>query len=791
MSFSGNLTPLGISVLTSLNQDIGFSVNSTASSFQGVWSPTTYSAGSIGNLPLISAFATKLKTAYDSLALATPPITVTSYRSMLAIGSGVCPALSNNKPETFKPTYAGYGNWNGATLLSETYPPKNYPVSGTNSYIYQTYGDYAYVTGWPGTSAWQQPTDSYIAATIDSTECDGYFSQGFIATVARQAYYEMWSGQFNDTNNIANSFTQSENFKKQKNTKIGSLVNSKTFMTGMFSNTDDVTTSDISGVNQSFKEWGTDLINTGRAIDLTKIGKFGLPSTLLRTLFRNSVITDPLKFSLIQNLSTLEVNSILNPEYVPTISQEKKLYDSFLAISGNDLNSSTSGILYGLNCKTIGIETLADLLDPKKLFPNSYQSLTVPTYSLTTQRSKIYDFIYRDGGVNDRISGHGDYLLGILPPHLCESCGAFAVAMTNIKYISSMEIQKFSQVVSNLELTTLNLPLIDSEGNVPVNVSSVDDALSKIALGSGNSNTYRQCDFFGAASGYPYTKYYTIVQQILQQLPTNSLLNIYLNMPVNTDAEIAAFVLAANTEITNIYNNNKILCEELNYYWNLIGKQLTIEQRAIPSCFPNSNSIINNDDPNNIDLFVANIDQYALDTSDGECANTLRDISNESNLGGQSMIAMMRESRNAYRLSLIGGTLQNDITSLLDTSAASASAVITNGVITDVVMTNNGMGYTASNPPKIVVYPVGLGATLYPVLAKDGSISSIAVVQGGQNYPHAQIEISSPVSRTQENYADSPYKAIVPIRLLADSSSSPSVTQAINTVELCNCDCWI
>jgi hypothetical protein len=108
-------------------------------------------------------------------------------------------------------------------------------------------------------------------------------------------------------------------------------------------------------------------------------------------------------------------------------------------------------------------------------------------------------------------------------------------------------------------------------------------------------------------------------------------------------------------------------------------------------------------------------------------------------------------------------------------------------------MTNHGSGYSANNPPKIVVYPVGLGASLSPVLARDGSISSITVDAGGANYPQAQIEISSPlpVNRAQQNYADSPYKAIVPTNLLVDQSSSPSVPQAINNVEICNCDCWI
>jgi hypothetical protein len=205
-------------------------------------------------------------------------------------------------------------------------------------------------------------------------------------------------------------------------------------------------------------------------------------------------------------------------------------------------------------------------------------------------------------------------------------------------------------------------------------------------------------------------------------------------MPASTDTEIASFVTAANTEITKIYNNNRVLCDELNYYWDLIGKQLTVEQRAIPSCLPDSVSVINNDDPNNIDLFVSNIEQYALDTPDGEAANTLRDISDMLTFGGQSLIAMMRESRNAYRLSLIGGNLQNDILpSLQDSNATSNNVTLDNATSPINTLANN---------------------------------------------------------RSQQNYADSPYKAIVPTYLLVDPSSSPTVPQAIINVELCNCDCW-
>jgi len=41
--------------------------------------------------------------------------------------------LGNSIPTTFKPSYPGYGSWTGATLNSDSYPPKNYPNSGQYS----------------------------------------------------------------------------------------------------------------------------------------------------------------------------------------------------------------------------------------------------------------------------------------------------------------------------------------------------------------------------------------------------------------------------------------------------------------------------------------------------------------------------------------------------------------------------------------------------------------------------------------------------------------------------------
>ena len=62
-------------------------------------------------------------------------------------------------------------------------------------------------------------------------------------------------------------------------------------------------------------------------------------------------------------------------------------------------------VLVPLNCKTVGLDNLADLLNIQKLFPNSYQTITVPIYNTTTQptNSKTYYPIFEGNSVNAKL----------------------------------------------------------------------------------------------------------------------------------------------------------------------------------------------------------------------------------------------------------------------------------------------------------------------------------------------------------------------------------------------------
>ena len=72
------------------------------------------------------------------------------------------------------------------------------------------------------------------------------------------------------------------------------------------------------------------------------------------------------------------------------------------------MGDALTEILTPLNCKTRGLESVADLLNPQKLFPNSYQTLTVPVYNTQNNlptNSKTYYPIYSSSqSINPNLS---------------------------------------------------------------------------------------------------------------------------------------------------------------------------------------------------------------------------------------------------------------------------------------------------------------------------------------------------------------------------------------------------
>ena len=567
---------------------------------------------------------------------------------------------------------------------------------------------------------------------------------GFLRQIPLQAYSEFYinNGSYSD---FLSTFNTSDSKRMQLNGTINSLSKSSTFLDGIYSNMNDLITSDITGVNLSTFYWGQDLIATGRAIDLTSISTFGSPTALLRTLSKNRAITKALNLVLYSVGFTSEIIDNLLNGLEPTNEQEKLLYGAYSLIFSVDL----ADICTILNCQTPNLTSLVDLLDPKKLFPNSYTSLTLPVYNSVAlpTNSKTYLLIYTGNTVN-RISGNGvgDRLYGILPIDIAYSCDAFSIAMLQIKNIQNMNIEKFSQVVMNLE----NVNGLGVNGsNIPVDTTMSSYAYNTFAKGSGTNNTYTMCDFFGSMTDLHYD--WATLQSQIQELQTPTLSAIYANIyslvsgagPYTT---LQTLINNANAEIASIMSSNSAKATLLNNTYNIFGTNLTKEKNARTLALTDL-SYLTSSDADTL-TFVENIDTYASDTELCGACPVLTSITDVTLMGGNSLIASMREARNAKRLGYTGGTLDN----IVDT-----------------------------NP---LVLPRVTGAT-----------TAASPIPGYSNCSNlSQIPIVTVAATVSGSLAGSSETTLIPTNLsILVEPSCESVlvpTQAVEDVILCNCDCW-
>lgn len=776
MSLAGKLTPLQLNGLSSLIQNQPVITRSPAmNQWVGLWDEgtpdNTYTQGTLG--PQIAA---SIKTVSGRVDPMTPDIDQATYANLISLGSTTVPALGLSKPSTFVPSYDG-----------------------------------GYLGGWSSNLG----TWTFDKITIsDIEDYNEYFSDGFTGILARQAYYESWLSGNNQNNSYTQAFFTLKSFRDHRNQLINSFNETQQFLLGSYSNINDLTAADIPGVSLAFKAFGRDLINLGKTLRLSDVEKWGLPSVLLLQLQRNNALTDSLKFSLINdNLTPEQAQQILNESITPTFDQERKIYNAFTTIRGTSLRE----ILTTVNCQTPNLSALSDLLDLRRALPGSYSTLTVPNYSSETASSKIYDFIYVGDGINSRIKDYSYYIGNSIPSDNAIAWAAFAYSVRQIKNIINVDFEQWAQVVFHLEVTNLELILINTETGVPGDLTLAQQALAILALGSGRGGTYRMIDFFGAASGIGYVDLFPEINSLIEQLTTPRLSGYYATL--NSDAEtilnddLQDLIDDINAEIATIASNNSSAVARLNFLWGILGTQISAEQSTIPRSIVDLTAIYENTDlVTNSDIFIRSLDNWASETDYGESAQVLESMFNGDTVGGQSLIAALRESRNAQRLGTVGITLDNDVDDAENTTCVTIAVTVTNGTITSARAVNPGTGFDATRPPKIYClnYP---NVVLEPVITTIGSsdpllggfqtiggvITDITVVNGGSGITQRPIFAAICPPQPQRlgnnpepgNFSSSPYQEQISTPLVSASDTSFTPQEAIDDVIICNCECWL
>jgi uncharacterized membrane protein YgcG len=394
MSDTGKQSPLGVNTLSSLLQNQGFNINPIMVDFTGV-SISESSATNLGSIVndtclrlLTNSFNAAQVTINVTALIATNVYTIRSIgtTNFTSIGASATPTVG----ETFTASGPGTGTGTVTVINQTTY---NNLISIGSTTIPALGNSKAPTFNWTGYPNWAS----------NYTYSNEVTRWGYVRLFALQGYNEFnYNDGLPEYKDFLSAFTAASSFVEYTNKAILSMTNSQDFLDGTYSNMNDLISADIAGISLATSTFGRDLITSGKAINLAKISTFGLPSNLLETLQKYNAITKEVSLAILSSgLQLDELTQILTNFTSVTKEQERRLYAAYNLIVGDSLND----VLVPLNCKVRGLESLADLLNPQKLFPNCYQTLTVPVYN-TTQgptNSKTYYPIYVNGGLNSNL----------------------------------------------------------------------------------------------------------------------------------------------------------------------------------------------------------------------------------------------------------------------------------------------------------------------------------------------------------------------------------------------------
>ena len=278
---------------------------------------------------------------------------------------------------------------------------------------------------------------------------------------------------------------------QQANQYINSAVNGVCEET--FTTQDALMTGNIAALSTDVQALGQELIDTGELLSFIKLDNLGTPQAIIESLMRITMlgtISDELTLHGIDVVTLVKVIND-NPDKILSPIVQKRCYDTFKVITGEKLAS----ILDIMKFTPDGIATLADLLDLTKIFPNTFNTLTMPFNGQLVN-------IYTNGEISSETNSLPLPIGSVLPDDITKANLAFVISLGQLNGIISS---------SPTRLGTAALAIEDNTGLA--NTSNLQEALpastsagivESMGVGSGPNGTFYLSDLVGQAAGIPY-----------------------------------------------------------------------------------------------------------------------------------------------------------------------------------------------------------------------------------------------------------------------------------------------
>jgi len=388
---------------------------------------------------------------------------------------------------------------------------------------------------------------------------------------------------------------------------------------------------------------------------------------------------------------------------------QRQIYDVLGTLNTTEV-AQVKGIL---NNTQSAITKGTDLLNPQKLFASSYTTLTTPIRTASPGWRAIYE--NESGSVNPELDQLGDNLKGIIPDDLAVANAAVARSFGQIKGIQGSNSATLGATIASLE-NLRGLPDLENQSQY------VTDGVKQfwqdyygndynIKLGTGNFDTLVLSDVIGFAAGYnsafpikesaplldslnsagaldaftfddplaspnPIYGIYTVIQNFCAGAytaedpmmpgdwyttipPGSAAAGVYGPFATEEeafeDAWLNGIIPYTAVASADIYENNpeaQTVNANDSVWQDQYGREYLNRQRmdlVVGDIRPSDQTAIS---------FAQSLATYGTETDFGGPAMWLERTIDVSSLGGQSVIAAMREGRNASKLSAIG--LQTD-----------------------------------------------------------------------------------------------------------------------------------
>lgn len=502
-------------------------------------------------------------------------------------------------------------------------------------------------------------------------------------------------------------------------TSANQMINAATNSTAIgstFTGLNNIVSGSLAGVNLDFGGFGEEIAKLGGTIDFNNIDNLGNPGQLLSNMSDQGTL-GPL-YNKLSNLSIdsatvaslggiaseaqttlanagIDLNKFAQQGSSLPVNVQKEIYNALDTLDSTEVAQVKS--ILGNTQDAISKGT--DLLDPKKLFPNSFETFTAPLRTASVGFRAVYE--NNSGSVNPQFDSLGEKLKGIVPDDVAVANGALSRSLGQVKNIGQTNSNDLGTALSNLE-TLKDLNLLENqttyvtEGvrNYWIESFGVDED-NDITLATGNAGQLKLSDIIGFAAGFNSAAPITKNAQLLAEMEEDGELasitddkGLYDTVnkfcagdfgPTGTgdppsapftvtipsgflgegtytdststgafeDAWINGIVPAIKTTLANYASNTRVIQIMSNSErWNQQLAREYLNQQRI-----DNNDLTDVQASQDVAINLAlNLPNLGTDTEEGGAAEIIERICNFDSLGGQATIAAMREGRNLQRL---------------------------------------------------------------------------------------------------------------------------------------------